>query len=116
MSLFPDEYPPLPETPRRVRRTSCCDEWESFVTDEWDRFAHIIDGDRSIRQVPKLWPIVHRLAHGRVPFTKTKLAELSEVTEYRAQVAIDVAAQRSWIYKATNVVMGDPTVLWQGRL
>lgn len=103
MSLFPGDYPsdesePAPDKP-------CCEHWEHFVAAQGDG-VHLT------------WAVLHRFAHGRLPFSAAALAELAGIDEDEAVSAIDTAIERGWIMPTgiENYMSGAQTAIYQGCL
>jgi hypothetical protein len=77
-SLFPGEYPDRVVT--APKRRACCGDLVP---------PNHID--------PRLWEFVHDMAHGRVPFTASVLAELADCSLFDARRAVNAAQQTRWI-------------------
>jgi hypothetical protein len=105
MSLFPDDYPP--NEPEVVVPKPCCEYWASFVEAQDTDGVHLV------------WTCVHRLAHGRTPFTAEALAEMARVSVKEADTVIRSALERQWLNPVQaeyHMQFGATTGLYQGRL
>lgn len=109
-SLFPEQYPPKPAKRSRKKvdpSVECCDEWERFV-------AYRAENHLGVHPI---WRMVHRFAHGRLPFSVDVLAGTASSTPSNAEAVIAGAVDAEWIVAVQPEFEGQLVVpLWMGRL
>lgn len=103
VSLF-DEYPNDETAP--ADEHDCCDQWAAFVAEQTGGI-HMV------------WHVLHRFAHGRLPFRLEALADLAGVDLADAYAALDTGIERGWVCPVppeNYMAPGTDTGLYQGCL